>query len=144
MYWVDLFVLFALGVLGASGIILKKKPNAKELIEKLSKYGGWIGVLGAVWGIWTLISALLNLGMLGMGLYALLIWITILATGVCLTGLGIIFGYGMITTYLSAEARAKGEKIRAKLTGYQSGLGILAIIMSIWWVLLILVFVHMF
>ncbi|HOX44948.1 MAG TPA: hypothetical protein PK668_15215 [Myxococcota bacterium] len=133
MAWITIAALLVLGVLGASSIILAKKPDAKELIEKLSKYGGWVGVVAAIWGVWIVIQSLLNLGWLGAGLYFLVLWASYLATGLVLLFLGFIFGYGMITTYLSAEARAKGEQVRAKLVGFQAKLGIVSIILAVWW-----------
>ena len=37
------------GVLGASNLIIAKKPDAKELIAKVAPYQGWIGAMGPVW-----------------------------------------------------------------------------------------------
>jgi hypothetical protein len=143
MAWITIAALLILGVLGASSIILAKKPDAKEAIEKLSKIGGWVGVVAAIWGVWIVIQSLLNLGWLGAGIYFLVMWASYLATGLVLLILGFIFGYGMITTYLSAEARAKGEQMRAKLVGFQSKLGIVSIILAIWWVVFILILTPM-
>ena len=33
------------GILAASSLIIAKKPNAKELIDKLTPYQGWIGLI---------------------------------------------------------------------------------------------------
>jgi hypothetical protein len=143
MAWVTIAVLLVLGVLGASSIILAKKPDAKEAIEKLSKYGGWVGVVAAIWGVWIVLQSLLNLGWLGAGMYFLVMWASSLATGLVLAGLGFIFGYGMVTTYLSAEARAKGEKMRMKLAGYQAKLGLLSIALAIWWVVFVVILTPM-
>ncbi len=54
--------LALLGVLGASNLIIAKKPDAKELIAKMAPYQGWIGAVSALWGVWGIISAVLNLG----------------------------------------------------------------------------------
>ncbi|MBK8269599.1 MAG: hypothetical protein IPK83_15375 [Planctomycetes bacterium] len=42
---ISVLVLLAGGVLGASNLIVAKKPDAKALIEKLSPYQGIIGAL---------------------------------------------------------------------------------------------------
>jgi len=143
MGWINTIVLLILGVLGAAGIIVKKKPDAKELLEKLSKISGYVGVLGALWGIWIIISSILNLGWIGLGLVWLIWWITFLANGVAMAALGIIFGFGLISNYLGEEAKAKGEEIRKKLVGYQATLGIFSICVAIWNILFQLVIWNM-
>ena len=37
------------GLLASSSIIIAKKPNAKELIDKITPFQGWIGIILAVW-----------------------------------------------------------------------------------------------
>src|SRR4051794_24223290 len=56
--------LAVLGVLGAASLIIAKKPDAKELIDKLTPYQGWIGAGSAVWGLWGVISSVLGIGLL--------------------------------------------------------------------------------
>ena len=36
-------ITIAGGILAASALIIARKPNAKELIDKLTPYQGWIG-----------------------------------------------------------------------------------------------------
>ena len=57
-------ITIAGGTLAASGFIIGKKPNAKELIDKLVPYTGWIGILMFVWGVWETIGAVTGMGML--------------------------------------------------------------------------------
>ena len=56
--------LAVLGVLGASSLIIAKRPDAKEAIAKLAPYQGWIGAVSAVWGVWGIISSVLTIGWL--------------------------------------------------------------------------------
>ena len=42
--------LAVLGVLGASNLIIARKPDAKEMIAKLAPYQGWIGAISALCG----------------------------------------------------------------------------------------------
>lgn len=37
--------LILCGVLAASSVIVKKRPEAKELIAKLAQWQGWIGLV---------------------------------------------------------------------------------------------------
>ena len=53
--------MMLLGVLGAANLIIAKKPDAKEIIGKISPYQGWIGAISAVWGAVIIIHAVLNL-----------------------------------------------------------------------------------
>ena len=49
--------LAVLGILGASNLIIARKPDAKELIAKLAPYQGWIGAVSALWGAWGIVIA---------------------------------------------------------------------------------------
>ncbi|MCS6760515.1 MAG: hypothetical protein MO852_17475, partial [Candidatus Devosia euplotis] len=87
-----------LGLLGASNLVIAKKPDAKELIAKLAPYQGWIGAVSALWGVWAIISSVLNLGLLGV---APLWWATLLGTGVVQFVLGTLLGIGVLKTFVT-------------------------------------------
>ncbi len=57
---VSALFLIACGSLAAASVITKKRPDATEIIEKLRKYQGWIGVsacaVGLLCFIWALVS----------------------------------------------------------------------------------------
>lgn len=132
--------LILLGLLAVPSLLLSKKPNAKELFDKLAPFQGWIGVVFAFWGIWGIISAILNLGLLGtFPIY----WVTWLAVSVVEAALGFILGYGLIAKHAlskNPQAAAKGEQLLAKLTPLQGKLGIAAIILGIWYIVSYLLF----
>ena len=118
------------GILAASGFIIAKKPNAKELIDKIVPYQGWIGVVMFFWGIWEIIGCIRGLGLLTR---APLIWIFWLLTGVADLGVGFILGFALISKYAlskDATALAKGQELRGKLVKVQVPLGFLAIVMG--------------
>lgn len=104
-------VLLVLGILAAASVIVKKRPEAKDLIEKMATYQGWLGFAAFFWGIWTIVNSVLNLGWLSV---APIWWVTYLATGVLQFGLGMILGYGLINQYALAklpdEAREKASR----------------------------------
>lgn len=124
--------LILLGILAAPSLLLSKKPNAQELLDKITPYQGWIGLGFCVWGVWGIILSVLNIGWLTtFPIY----WITFLAVNVLLAALGFILGYGMINKHLLAkneEAKAKGEVLLAKLRPLQGKLGMAAIALGIW------------
>ena len=119
------------GVLASSGFIISKKPNAKELIDKLTPYQGWIGAVMFGWGVWETIHFVLNLGGLlktpGFMAFYLLVMISDLLVG-------FLLGYGLITQYAfgkNEKAKEKGAQVRAKLVKIQAPLGLLAIVAGI-------------
>ena len=132
--------LILLGILAVPSLILSKKPEAKELLDKIIPYQGWIGLVACLWGVWGIISCVLNIGIIA---YWPLWWATWLVCVVLLAALGFILGYGMINMYLlskNEEAKKKGEAVLAKLVPFQGKLGIVAIIVGIWAVLANLLF----
>ena len=128
MWIITVVILLAGGLLGAANLIIAKKPNAKELIEKLTPYQGWIGVVLVLWGIWDLIGVLRSLGTFSV------FWLVWLVTAVTELGLGFLLGYGLISKYVlgsSPQALEKGQQLRARLANYQGPLGVVAIGLAI-------------
>jgi len=121
-------IAIAGGILAASSLIISKKPNAKELIDKLTPFQGWIGVILAFWGLWGTIQLVLNIGHIG------LVWIIALAICVVEFVVGFVLGFGLISQYFlerSEAAKEKGQKLRLKLVNYQVPGGIILIILGI-------------
>ncbi|UNY99084.1 hypothetical protein MQE36_01750 [Zhouia spongiae] len=133
--------LVFLSIVAVPSLILAKKPNAKELLEKIEPYQGWIGLVFCIWGIWGIISAILNLGWLTT---APIWWITFLAGSIVEAGLGFMLGYGMINKLLlskNAGAKEKAEKIRARIAPKQGKLGLLGIAVGIWMIIASFMFI---
>ncbi len=126
-------LLVVLGILAASSYIIKKRPEPKELIAELAGYQGWLGFVCCIWGIWTIIISIRNLGWLKT---IPIWWITYLASGVVQAGLGFILGYGLLQTYALAkapeEAKAKAEQFYQKLVAVQIPFGFVGIGVGIW------------
>jgi hypothetical protein len=124
--------LIILGILAAPSLLLSKKPNAQELLDKITPYQGWIGLAFCFWGIWGVIQALLNIGWLGDWP---IWWITWLVGSALEAVLGFILGYGMINKLVlskNEEAKKKGEMLLAKLAPIQGKLGLAGIIIGVW------------
>lgn len=133
--------LLLLGVLGASNLIIAKKPDAKELIAKISPYQGWIGAVSALWGVWIIISAVLNLGWLGAGFWSMIWWITYLADGAVQFGLGLLLGIGVLKTFIKQEEAVKRmDQMVEKLAPKQGLLGLIALGLGVWVILVPIVF----
>jgi hypothetical protein len=116
------------GILASSSLIIAKKPNAKELIDKLTPFQGWIGIILVFWGLWGAIQLVLNIGSIG------LVWIIALSICVVEFVVGFVLGYSLISKYFlerSEAAKEKGQKLRVKLVNYQVPGGIILIILGI-------------
>jgi hypothetical protein len=119
------------GILAASNLIIARKPNAKELIDKLTPYTGWIGIVMFFWGIWGTFDCLRFISLISV---APLLWTFALASAVADLLVGFLLGFGLITKYAlgkNAAAQIRGQQLRAKLANYQGGFGLLAIVMGV-------------
>jgi hypothetical protein len=120
-----------LGILGASNLILAKRPDAKEHIAKLAPYQGWIGASSVLWGLWILLWSILNAGLLIT--WALLGFITLIAVGAVLVALGLLLGVGVLKTFVkNDQASAKLDDTVTKLAPFQGMLGLVAIGLGVW------------
>ncbi len=63
---VEGLITIAGGILAASALIIARKPDAKALIDKLTPYQGWIGVVMFVWGIFELLSVIRGIRLLSV------------------------------------------------------------------------------
>jgi hypothetical protein len=132
-------ILIALGLLAVPSLILAKKPNAREIFDKVAPYQGGIGILAILLGVWDIVHAIQNLGLLGVSALGVFVWILIVAMGLVELALGFIMGYGLISKNLLAKneaAAAKGQALLARLVPLQGRIGIAAIIIGIIYLIL--------
>lgn len=116
------------GIIATSSVIIAKKPNAKELIDKITPYQGWIGVILAVLGAIGIIQLVLNLSAFSVA------WLIGLATTVVQFVVGFLLGYGLISKYVlekNETAKEKGQELRLKLAKYQVPAGFILIVLAV-------------
>lgn len=122
--------LVILGVLAAANLIIARKPQAKELIDKISPYQGWIGAVSCLWGIWIVVWSVL--GIAGLALYPIW-WISVLAAGAIQAALGLVLGIGVLKTFIKAPAaQARMDQTLAKIAPYSGTLGLVSIGLGVW------------
>ena len=124
------------GLLAASAFIISRKPNAKELIDKLTPYEGWIGALMFFWGVWEIIGCVRGLSILSEDPLSWIFW---LLSGVADLLVGFILGFKLISTWVLSKnetALAKGQELRAKLVNVQVPLGFAAIISGVLYIVM--------
>jgi len=123
--------LIILGLVAVPSLVLDKKPNAKEIFDKIAPYQGWAGVVFCIWGIWGLISAILNISILSTWPVSWVLWVL---CSLIEASLGFILGYSLIYKYVLSKnetSAKKGEQVLAKLLPMQGKIGIAAIIIGI-------------
>lgn len=131
MFLVSMLVGIAGGLLAMSSLLVSKSPGSADKLAKLAQYQGYIGLTMFFWGVWELIQSILNVGMMGE---APLMWIFWMLTGVADFTVGLLLGFGLISTYAfrgNQMAIEKGTLIREKLVKFQVPLGGLAIVTSV-------------
>lgn len=118
-------VALVLGCIFAlSGIIVSKKPNAQQLIDKLVPYKAIIGVAMIVLAIVNFVRMLPHLAdMFKSNMILNAAILTILGVSVLLGG---VFGMPQIVR-LAPGAEQKGRELTAKLAPYQALLGLVGL-----------------
>ncbi|GAA4107876.1 hypothetical protein GCM10022393_03480 [Aquimarina addita] len=122
--------LIFLSIIAVPSLLLSKKPDAKELLAKIEPYQGWIGLIFCIWGVWGIISMVLNIGWLSTFPIR---WTVYLAGNIVEAALGFMLGFGMINQLLLSKneaAKEKANKLRAKLAPKQGKLGVLGLIIG--------------
>lgn len=123
--------LTVLGILAAPNIIVSRKPEAKEWIDKLVPFQGWMGVISTVWGIIALIRFLTNLQWVKH--WPVLALITTIVYILLFLILGILLGINVMKSFVKDEgAKAKIDDMVSKLAPKQGTFGLIGLIAGIW------------
>lgn len=124
--------LIVLSLLAVPSLFLAKRPDAKEALDKIAPYQGWIGIVFCFWGIWGIISAIRTISLLdNFPIW----WSTLMAGSVVQALLGFILGYGLISKFLLSKndaAKEKGAQLLTKLAPVQGKLGLIGIGLGVW------------
>ncbi len=124
--------LVFLSIIAVPSLLLSRKPDAKELLEKIEPYQGWIGFAFCLWGIWGVISAILNLGWLSTNP---IWWSTFLIGNAVEAILGFMLGFGLLNKHIFSKNEASKEKaaqLRSKLATKQGKLGVIGLVVGVW------------
>lgn len=128
-------MLIALSIIAVPSLLLSRKPDAAELLDKVTPYQAIIGLVFCIIGLWGILQSVLGIGVLS---YNPIWWLTLLAGRIVQAGLGFLLGYPLINTLIlssSPEAVEKGREIREKLAPWQGKLGMVGIGVGIWMIL---------
>lgn len=128
--------LILLSIIAVPSLLLSKKPDAKELLEKVAPYQGWIGLVFCFWGIWGMVQAVLNLDWLTI---APVWFVTLLAGSIVEAALGFLLAFPLISQFTqsnsSVATQGKVATLRTKIAPLQGKLGILGIAVGAWMII---------
>ncbi len=115
------------GILAISNLIVAKKPEARQMIDKLLPYQAGIGIALLVIGLWNLLRSLSTI--FEVIKVMPLLGITVLAMIVSAILLGFMFGMPQIAKWMPGNnnAEQKGMELSKKLAPYQVILGLVGI-----------------
>jgi len=120
--------LFVLGCLAVPNLILAKRPDAKQILDKITPYQGWIGLVSAVFGIIRIPGFFSSFGQLSHGVKGIILFLLGAAFVVTQILLGFILGIGVIKSFVKdPTAQGKLDNALAKVLPYQATLGLIAI-----------------
>jgi hypothetical protein len=120
-------ITIAGGILAASALIIARRPDAKQVIDRLTPYQGWIGLALFGWGVFDLIHLVRVISFFPH--MPILFTVVTLCVVVDLL-VGFLLGFGLITKYAlskSPQAMKRGQELRVKLAKYQGAFGLAAI-----------------
>ena len=86
------------GIIAASSLIVAKKPNAQELLDKLTPYQGWIGVVLLIWSIQGILASIRFFSIIG------------LATSAVMFIVGFLLSYALLSKYLLEKMKLLKKK----------------------------------
>ena len=89
--------LILLSIIAVPSLILSKRPDAKEILSKIEPYQGWIGLILCFYGVWGIITSILNLSWLTT---FPIWWTTLLVGSIVQAVLGFMLGFGLINKFL--------------------------------------------
>lgn len=132
--------LILLSIIAVPSLLLSKKPDAKELLDKIEPYQGWIGLVFCFYGVWGIVTSILNMGWISS---FPIWWVTLLAGSIVQAALGFMLGFGLINKLFLAKNEAAKEKamlLRAKLAPKQGKLGIVGLLVGAWMIVASILF----
>ena len=126
--------LIVAGILAASGFIISRKPDAKQLIDKIVPFQGFIGVALLVWGIIDTIRVISHLKEIGdiattFPLYSISVYAGVASEVL----LGFLLGMPAIASWIPGESAAeqRAMEMQKKVVPFQTIIGFVGIVAAV-------------
>ena len=130
MWIVSLLLLVALGLLGITSWLRQRKPDAAGPLAQLENVGGWVGLVGLVWGLMLLVNWVLSIGAMAV---APLMMIIALASALVITALSLILAMPMVKTLAGSNDFTRNlERTAAKFGPFKVVLGAVCLGLAAW------------
>ena len=127
---VSLLLLIALGLLGIASWLRQRKPDAAGPLAQLEGIGGWVGLVGLVWGVVLLVHSWLAIGALAAAPLMLLI---ALASALTITALSLILAMPTVKTLAgSNDFTRKLDQTAVKFGPFKVILGAICLGLAAW------------
>ena len=124
--------LIVLGMLAAANLIIAKKPEAQQIIEKISPYEGWIGAIAAVTGAFWFLWSLLHIGWISYGIITMIYWLLFVISTLLMVGLGLLLGLNVIKSFVKKEDVVDIlDLVAPKLAPFKGKMGLVALGMGV-------------
>ena len=127
--------LILLSIIAVPSWIISRKPNANELLSKIEPVQAWVGFAFCFWGIWGVITAVLNVGWIDI---SPVWWVTFLTGNLVCAILGFILGSGLINQLFISNnetAAVAVNELRRDIARTQGRLGILGLVIGLWMII---------
>jgi hypothetical protein len=128
MWIITVLVLLAGGLIGASALIIARRPDAKDVIDKLLPFQGLIGIVLLLWGVVDVFGVIRSMRWMSIAPFW---WLVFVVSTLVELGLGFLLAYSLITKFTSGQASEKAAQAYGRLAGYQSTLGVTAIVLGV-------------
>ena len=116
-----LIMLVALGILGIASWLRQRQPQASGPLAQLESIGGWVGLIGLIWGLLMLVRWVLAIGALTA---APMMMIIALASALAITALSLILAMPTVKTLAGRNNFTRNlERSAAKLGPFKVILG---------------------
>ncbi|MCE9573357.1 MAG: hypothetical protein K8W52_09385 [Deltaproteobacteria bacterium] len=130
--WPRIILILLGGAIAASGLIIAKAANAKDLLAKITPYQGFIGVALLGFGVFDLLTHISEFTAIFK--FQLPLWsITLLGWFVGSIVLGFILGIPQIAAWIPGESNAEQKvvNIQKKLMPFQAIFGIIGLVTGV-------------
>ena len=143
MLYIGPLAVIVASLVALSTFIIAKKPEAKQLFEKIAPYQGFLGVGLLAWGVYDLWHLVISSYWGDRSYWGVVMEVDKLA-GIALIAyiiseilLGFLLGFGLIATWIPGEggAEKKGLEIQKKLLGFSMPIGIVGLVSAILWLI---------
>ena len=132
LYFINALVLIAGGVLAASAVIVARRPDAQQMINRLVPFQAMIGVGLLAIGFINVVKLLTSGGLRGLSAVPFFSASLLSMLG-CSILLGFLFGMPLISRLIpgNSSAEQKAAEFAQKIAAFQIVLGLLGIVASL-------------